>query len=375
MGYNADANGKSTISTGVDVATGTANSCNTANSITIDASNNNIWLPITGADGNIVAEIKANGNNLGNVSTSFYNHSGSIRVTSDRKLYLNRSITINPQHQPTSSVSVRLYLTASEYNELKTASTANGNPSSVTAISNLRLLKNNDGCLNKLTNSTTIISPQYIDTFGNNFAVQFNTSSFSSFYFSNPDMVVLPVQLVHFWGALQNRVTQLQWETSNENNSEYFSIERSIDGTKFQPIGKVSAAGQANDTRRYQYFDKDVTSITASTVYYRLRLADKDGKFNYSKVISFSLQQGNGFTLYPNPVQKQLNVKVGQIQEGRLTIQLTDLTGRVIQTTNRFIASNSIIDMEVSQLKPGLYMLQVKNDRNEVITIQKFEKL
>jgi len=375
MGYNADANGKSTISTGVDVAAGTANSCNTANSITIDASNNNIWVPITGTDGNIVAEIKANGNNLGNVTTSYYMNSGNIRATSDKKLYLNRSITINPQNQPTSSVSVRLYLTAAEYNDLKTASNANGNPSSVTAISNLRLLKNNDGCVNKLTNATTIISPQYIDTFGNNFAVQFNTSSFSSFYFSNPDMVALPVQLVHFWGNMQNRVTQLQWETSNENNSDYFSIERSIDGTNFQPIGKVSAAGQANDTRRYQYFDKDVTSITASTIYYRLRLADKDGKFTYSKIISFSLLQGNGFTLYPNPVQKQLNIKVGQIQEGRMLIQLTDLNGRVIQAFNKYVGANSIINMEVSQLKPGVYILQVKNDRNEVITIQKFEKL
>jgi hypothetical protein len=375
MGYNSDGNGKSLISSGVDVSSGTSNSCTIANMVTIDVNNNNIWVPITGADGNIVAEIKANGNNLGNVSTSFYNHTGSIRVTSDRKLYLNRSITINPQHQPASSVSVRLYLTTAEYNELKSASVANGNPSSITAISNLRLLKNNDGCLNKLTNSTTIITPQYIDTFGNNFAVQFNTSSFSSFYFSNPDMVVLPVQLVHFWGALQNRSTHLQWETSNESNSDYFSIERSMDGANFQPIGKVNAAGHTNDIRKYQYYDQDLASLSASTIFYRLRLADNNGKFTYSKVISFSLQQGNGFTLYPNPVQKQLSVRVGQIHEGKMTIQLTDLNGRVIQTINRFIGSNSIIDLDVSQLKPQVYMLQIKNDRNQVITIQKFEKL
>jgi glucose/arabinose dehydrogenase len=119
LGYNSDANGKSMISTSIDVAAGTANNCESGTTITIDNSNNNLWVPITGDDGNILAEIKANGNNLGTVTSSFYIKTGAVRENSSKKLYANRNIRITPQTQPSSAVSIRLYLTAAEFNALK----------------------------------------------------------------------------------------------------------------------------------------------------------------------------------------------------------------------------------------------------------------
>ena len=50
-----------TISKSIDVANGTVNTCNTGTTVTIDASNGNtnLWVPITGPDGNIMAEISS----------------------------------------------------------------------------------------------------------------------------------------------------------------------------------------------------------------------------------------------------------------------------------------------------------------------------
>ena len=47
-----------------------------------------------------MAEIYANGNNLGTVTSSFYKKSGGIRSAGAIK-YLDRNITITPQFQPT----------------------------------------------------------------------------------------------------------------------------------------------------------------------------------------------------------------------------------------------------------------------------------
>src|SRR6185369_16620697 len=89
LGY-ADASGKSSIPTSIDVTDGTVNTCNTGTTVTIDATNSNYWVPITGPDGNIMAEIYANGNNLGTVTSSFYKNSGPIRVANSTH-YLDRN--------------------------------------------------------------------------------------------------------------------------------------------------------------------------------------------------------------------------------------------------------------------------------------------
>src|SRR6266480_3124907 len=116
LGY-ADAGGKSTIPTSIDVTDGTVNTCNTGTTITIDATNSNYWVPITGPDGNIMAEIYANGNNLGTVTSFFYTNSGAIRIKSG-KPYLDRNITITPQNQPSSAVKIRLYISKAEFDAL-----------------------------------------------------------------------------------------------------------------------------------------------------------------------------------------------------------------------------------------------------------------
>jgi hypothetical protein len=78
LGYR-DNGGKSTIPKSIDVTTGTTNTIVQGTTVTIDATNNTLWVPITGPDGNIMAEINAMGQNLGAVTSAFYKNSGAIR--------------------------------------------------------------------------------------------------------------------------------------------------------------------------------------------------------------------------------------------------------------------------------------------------------
>jgi trimeric autotransporter adhesin len=71
LGYTDNA-GVSDISTSIPIGPGLSNSLSNGTTITIDATNNNLWVPITDSLGNILAEIKANGNNLGTVTSTFY---------------------------------------------------------------------------------------------------------------------------------------------------------------------------------------------------------------------------------------------------------------------------------------------------------------
>ena len=369
MGYST-VNSRSSISSSVDVSTGTANNCTAASTTTIDATNNNLWVPITGSDGNIVAEINANGNNLGTVTTSFYSNSGSVRENASKRLYADRNITITPQTQPSSAVSIRLYLTSAELNALKTATNSNGKSSGVSSIADVAIYKNSDACGSAMTATTTLVTPTIREAFGGNYVLQADISSFSSFYFANPSMV-LSLQLLQFKGAVQNNAVVLNWETVNEMQTAYFAVERSLDGIAFTGIGKVSAAGYSSDKKAYGYTDAEFRQLPTPTTYYRLKMMNADGSFTYSNVVSFANTTPASVFVFPNPVRQKLTVSFSQFGFP-VTLQITDLSGRVLYTEKKW---HAVSEVDVSRWKPQVYLLKVIDGGNKLVATEKFEKI
>jgi PQQ-dependent dehydrogenase (s-GDH family) len=355
LGYSNDAQNKSTIPSTVDVSTtSTYNTCLSGTTITIDNTNNNLWVPITGPDGNILAEIYPNGNNLGTVTTSFYIHSGSIRNDPSGRRYLDRNLTITPSVQPSSTVKIRLYMTNAEYDALK----ANAN-SGVNSLSDLLIRKNSDPCGGSLTNATTNITPTVAEAHGTGgYVLQGDITSFSSFYIGS-NLVTLPVKLLYFKGAYQKDGAYLQWETSNETNTSNFIVERSTDGRSFRQIGTVAAAGNTIVNMKYNYTDYEAAMQSSTIVYYRLKMVDKDGAYSYSDIINLTIPAVAGkMTVFPNPANDEVTVTVAAPQDGRLQWKLMDNTGRIVmQQTAQLKKGNNSFSVSINKLSAGLYYL------------------
>jgi trimeric autotransporter adhesin len=356
LGYNDDGTGKSTIPGSIDVTTAATNFvCNAGTSVTIDNTNNNLWVPITGPDGNIMAEIKANGNNLGLVTSSFYQNAGAIRVRNSNR-YLDRNITITPAVQPSSAVNIRLYLTAAEYNALDLDPL-----SGVSAVTDLRILKNNDACAAAVASNTTLINPTFALAHGaGGYMLQGNITSFSSFYIGSSN-ITLPLQLIYFTGTLKNNATLLNWETENEKDVSSFIVERGIDGHNFSGIGTVAAIGNTTNKSQYAYTDYDVTKQSSPVVYYRLRMVDVDGGFTYSQVVTISLADITGrVSVFPNPASQKVTVSINAPANGKVSWKLTDNTGRIVlQNTDMLRQGANNLQIDVNRLPSGLYYLTV----------------
>ena len=372
LGYY-DVSGKSSIPTSIDVTDAAVNTCNAGTTITIDNTNNNLWVPITGPDGNIMAEIYANGNNLGTVTSTFYKNSGPIRVASSTH-YLDRNMTITPQTQPSSTVKIRLYLSKAELDAL----IADG-ASNVTAIGNLKIYKNNDPCSNAIIAQPTEIIPTYAEAHGaNGYMLQGDITSFSSFYFAANTFTLftLPLDLLSFTGQLQNNNSVLlNWKTENEVNTSHFVVERSSDGIRYNGIGNVTANGRNNTAGsfNYSFTDNDAINQSSQRLYYRLKMVDIDGNFKYSNIVpvSFPLITGR-LSIAPNPVLTEMKVTITSEADGRVQWKLTDNVGRVIQKGSEYvrkgIVSNFTINM--NRLPAGTYNLNVTGagiDQNEKI--------
>ncbi len=352
------------------VAKGNLISCQVLPTVTIDATNNNTWVPIVDNVGDIAAEINANGNNLGIVSSSLYTKNGACREDYSNRLYLNRNITITPQTQPGSNVSVRLYIKKSELDSLRTALNSMGQPSGVASINEVDVFKNDDACSTIGALSAFPLTAT-TGSYNSDYYLQVNVSSFSSFYFANKLLtVILPVKIKSFTGKRAGSVNELKWEASC-NSSVDFTIERSADGIHFQAIGNVAAA---NCDQPFYFTDNNPF---LKNNYYRLKIKETGGAINYSAVILLDADKAGPLqiSVKPNLVKgSSINIElIGQKSE-QIELLITDVTGRKMlskQLTAQVGINN--VPINVSALASGAYWLHTvgKEGRSNVVRFVK----
>lgn len=368
LGY-ANTSGKSSIPVSIKATEGIANTCNPGTTITIDNANNNLWVPITGPDGNIMAEIYPNGQNLGTITSSFYKNVGTIRAVGSAK-YLDRNITITPQNQPSGNVKIRLYFSKAEYDSL------DRDPlSQVNSITDIKIYKNNSACQSAITVPSTRINPVFSEAHGDSsYVLQAEISGFSSFYFAAASGV-LPLTIIDFTGRYRNEISYLNWKTENESNTDYFVVERSIGNSIYEPIGTVFAKGGDGKTN-YSFEDRDAATLGVDKLYYRLRITDKDGSYSYSNIVIVKITSNllASVSVFPNPTDKQTIAIVSSPVEQKVTWKLVDMSGRVVQTRSIMIrkGENRIV-LDLQKLNAGIYYLQINGPAINVL--EKIQKL
>ena len=338
------------------VAPGNLVSCQVLPAVAINNANKNSWVPVFDSLGNIAAEIKANGNILGLVNTSLFTKTGTCRVDASHRIYLNRNITITPQNQPSTAVSVRLYILKAELDSLKTALNDQGQPSGVASINDVDVFKNSDACatagsINALPLSATN------GAYNSDYYLQVSISSFSSFYFANKILpAILPVKITSFSGKRDGAANILKWG-ANCNGSVSFSIERSGDGIHFETISNIAATA-ADCNQPFGFTDHDPLLINN---YYRLRINEAGVAGGYSNII---LLPGDNrgpiwISMAPDPVNgSAIHLQVSSAISGKVELMITDIAGRIILRQTLIVqAGSNDVPINAAELASGIYWL------------------
>lgn len=344
------------------VAKGLANSCTGFSPVIINSSNNNSWVPIMDDQGNAVAEIKANGNNLGLVTVSMYINNGTVREDGSRRLYLDRNLSITAAVQPSSAVDIRLYLKNSEYNAMKNASNSTGQPSNINSITDIGVYRNADSCSAVLVRNAIPVASTALPWEADHVFLV-TVSSLGSFYFySLTQGGPLPSTNIIFNGRLMKENAELNWKTTDEYKTESFDLERSTNGTDYTNINTTAAVNQSG-IHQYQYIDKGISSLGSKQIYYRLKQKDIDGKYNYTQIVVFSLLQNNAVLLYPNPVNDNASIAINSATSEVISIKLVDNLGRTLKAdTWKLIPGRNTTTINVSALASGVYFLELKGN-------------
>ena len=180
-------------------------------------------------------------------------------------------------------------------------------------------------------------------------------SSFSPFTFGSLSngFNALPVELVSFEARAFPDYIQLRWETASENNNDFFSIEKSLDGEHFFEISKVNGYGTSSEGHAYHY--EDYTPLNG-VQYFRLRQVDFDGAFEYSPITIVNYKYRlHRISIYPNPTE---NGRMTLYNSGKETIQKIDIFS--IRGDHLIDLVPTEIDQKITlflDIDPGIYIV------------------
>ena len=199
-------------------------------------------------------------------------------------------------------------------------------------------------------NSLTDKSANHFNGTLNNFALTGNVSNWVS------SDNTLPITLSNFSGVKKEGSNFLQWSTASEQNSAYFEIQRSDNGTDFTTIAKVNAAGNSDITKNYQYTDDQLS--TSSVYYYRLKMVDIDGSAKFSSIIFIRNSSSGITTVYPNPARDQITINIADKSLINTQALLSDLNGKILQ---RIYLTQASTQVNISSYVGGMYLLKFKD--------------
>ncbi|MBK7344231.1 MAG: hypothetical protein IPJ06_14750 [Saprospiraceae bacterium] len=92
---------------------------------------------------------------------------------------------------------------------------------------------------------------------------------------------VLPVELTQFNATLIDRNVHLTWATASEINNDYFVVQHSTDGSRFDDLSTLTGAGTSTQSHIYEWLHEHPA---AGLNYYRLMQVDFDGQYEYSPI-------------------------------------------------------------------------------------------
>lgn len=291
----------------------------------------------------VVASVAEAGNDQATISTEAGTYFRSRKV-----------ISINPA-TPNSSTSITatIYFTQAEINIWG----ADKSSVQIIQVDNPGMLNgplnpSNAKLLVPLTVTDNLATDGYI-------AYTFTTDGFGTFAIVSPT-AALPLKLLNFTGTLKSNVANLKWNTANEVNTKGFDVERSVDGNTFIAIGFVKSLNRVSN----EYSLNDEKIVKGNRYYYRLKMMDVDGKFNYSNVVTINfMDKEKWFAVYPSPVKDVLYIQNNTNASQNAEIVITEVNGKIVYKHNGSVSGK--LEIPVASWSAGTYVVKIKSNEAE----------
>jgi len=199
-----------------------------------------------------------------------------------------------------------------------------------------------------------------------------NTFGANRFELSIRQLPAARYQLISFTAQKATDGVLVTWRAYNEGDNYFYTLEKQqANGTDYASLYQI----QSNGGTIYKYTDK--TPNTGNNIY-RLKQVDLFGNITYSALVSIYYDKSgdaNTFSVYPNPIVETLNVNVTRGKSDAMPatykLNIYDATGSLVMQKT---ADNNAFSQNVSQFKPGIYIVELKDNGGSSLGKAKFIK-
>ncbi|WP_315818245.1 Ig-like domain-containing protein [Paraflavitalea speifideaquila] len=221
---------------------------------------------------------------------------------------------------------------------------------------------------------------------GNKTTFKYKICDFGYFPLCSEDVTVtinfapsstLPVSLVDFKGLYKDEGNvELSWVTNFEQNSDRFEIERSLDGLKWEVAGTIKTGANSNTKKTYDFIDKvGRNTVNKKDIYYRLKQVDLDGRASRSKILIVRVYNTRSLKMVsvsPNPAKNDIAVNVQLNEDSYIVMKVLNSNGAEVlrKSAKAGAGSNSYLMDGSSNLKPGMYVLEVTINSKERMIVK-----
>ena len=184
--------------------------------------------------------------------------------------------------------------------------------------------------------------------------------------------IALPVHFISFNAKCVANKTVITWTTQEEQSTDHFDIEKSIDGIQWTVIGSLRAGSSDHSEKSYSFTDNNPIQDS----YYRIAAHDFDGKVQFTSVFRSSCNATDAFSVWPNPVHDVVFINITTDNESLAAIKVFDTKGALamVQKVNVLAGRNSI-NVNMGSLANGIYLLSAEwNNGKMKKTVQIFKE-
>lgn len=186
-------------------------------------------------------------------------------------------------------------------------------------------------------------------------------------------IATLPVELASFSAECSSKTNDVSvnWSTNSEHNSSHYVLERSTDSENWFKVETLPAAGQSQSLRNYEVIDMNARN--SKRIYYRLKQFDQNGDQQIiDPIIANCEMTENEFYIYPNPADSKVTLitRNTELENKDVIVEFYDMNSRLIESSSFSKELKGSIDIDVSQLLPGIYMVVLNSNDTKTSPIR-----
>jgi PKD repeat protein len=222
-------------------------------------------------------------------------------------------------------------------------------------------VQDDNGVMDFVSLSLTPGNLVVIDSAGAARPVKNHNNSATSTVVINIPNVVLPVKWLDFYAKMVDNKVALNWLTAQESGLENYTVQRSLDGIRFENLGHQASQAISDEPTAYEFVDpKPLPGVN----FYRIQRREQDGSIVNSELINIWVDnQELDFLVFPNPTKGPIEAQIvsPQAENGRLRVLST--LGKVYHEQAVSIQQGSQrFALNLQELSPGIYYLEYSGE-------------